>query len=263
MPKTINRAIAATVSIVATTAVLVADARAQQAQGQPLAQAMVGTWAVGGADKCASAPYRVTLDNGAIVFKDRGGKVTRELIEAEGPATMVTRVVEAQPGKQGAAWNYERRTTDTIAVTNTTTRRTFTIFRCAEPAVANGSQGDFRVGYLTGEKEVYDDIGGCAYYLLSDDRKPNRKMIAGCHAGDLDHLVLNIDGHDVVATPTRPLPFDKKGPMAYGTEAGHAIVYEITRVVGCGWECHKVYARLDVSRDGVKKTISMVTAGGM
>lgn len=258
-----TRIAAIAASILATSALLPGGAPAQPAQGQPLAQAMVGSWAVGSVDKCASAPYRVTLDGGTIVFRDHAGKVTRERIEAASPTAMVTRVEENQPGKPVAVWSYERRSADTIAVTNTTTRRAFTIFRCAEVAVAQGAGGDFKVGYLTGEKEVYDDIGGCGYYLVADRRKRDRRMIAGCHAQDIDNLVVNIDGNDVVATPTRPLPVGKGGPMHYGTEAGHAIVYEITKVVGCGWECHVVHARLEISRGGISKTVNMVSAAGM
>ena len=124
---------AAAIAISAAMTMAAADAQAQQAGGQSLAQAMVGAWAVGGVDKCATAPYRVTLDGGTIVFRDRAGKMTRERIEAASPAAMVTRVEESQQGKPAATWNYERKSADTIAVTNTTTRRAFTIFRCEEP----------------------------------------------------------------------------------------------------------------------------------
>ena len=142
--------IAATVaSILAAAALLPGGAPAQPSQGQPLAQAMVGSWAVGSVDKCASAPYRVTLDGGTIVFRDHAGKVTRERIEAASPTAMVTRVEEGQPGKPVAVWNYERRSADTIAVTNTTTRRAFTIFRCEDaPSEATDLEGQAALAFL-------------------------------------------------------------------------------------------------------------------
>jgi len=145
-PTTLRSAMAASL---AAALMSIATAQAQPAPGQPLGQAMVGAWAVGGVDKCATAPYRVTLDGGTIVFRDRAGKITRERIEAASPTAMVTRVEEGQPGKPVAVWNYERRSADTIAVTNTTTRRAFTIFRCAEPpSEATDLEGQAALAFL-------------------------------------------------------------------------------------------------------------------
>jgi hypothetical protein len=145
-PNALRPAIAASI---AAAAMFAAAAQAQPAPGQPLGQAMVGAWAVGGVDKCATAPYRVTLDGGTIVFRDRAGKVTRERIEAASPTAMVTRVEEGQQGKPVAVWNYERRSADTIAVTNTTTRRAFTIFRCEEaPSEATDLEGQAALAFL-------------------------------------------------------------------------------------------------------------------
>lgn len=255
----------ATLAAILAAATLLPDGtQAQPAQGQPLAQAMVGSWAVGSVDKCASAPYRVTLDGGTIVFRDHAGKVTRERIEAASPTAMVTRVEEHQPGKAVAVWNYERKSADTIAVTNTTTRRAFTIHRCEEPAVAQQGQGDVRVGFLAGRIRTFEGLGGCTYVLEADDRRrrgPNDptpfKPVAASAYDDPAELVVNIDGQDMLAKPARRT--DSIGGIAFdGSVAGYAVRIPDARLRSCGLECGKATTRLEISKGGARTTLNVV-----
>jgi hypothetical protein len=259
-----TRIAAAVASILAAAALLPDGAPAQPAQGQPLAQAMVGSWAVGSVDKCASAPYRVTLDGGTIVFRDHAGKVTRERIEAASPTAMVTRVEENQPGKPVAVWNYERKSADMIAVTNTTTRRAFTIHRCEEPAVAQQGQGDVKVGFLAGRIQTFDGRGGCTYVLEADDRRrrgPNDttpfKPVAASAYDDPAELVVNIDGRDMLAKPARRT--DTIGGIAFdGSVAGYTVRIPDARLRSCGHECGKATTRLEISKGGARTTLAVV-----
>lgn len=108
----------------------IGNASGQSASSQSLAQAMVGSWAIGGIDRCSSAPYQVSLAERILLFRDRTGKVTREAVEDDADDRLKTRALDAQGAQQNAIWIYQRKSTSTISVTNTLTGRSFNIFRC-------------------------------------------------------------------------------------------------------------------------------------
>lgn len=111
---------------------LAAAGTARDASGQTLAQSMAGTWAIGGADRCVSAPFQVSLSNGVLAFRDRAGKITREKVEQDTPGSF-----RGQPlDPQAPAWIY-RRSGATVVATNERDGRSITLFNCdAAPAQA-------------------------------------------------------------------------------------------------------------------------------
>jgi hypothetical protein len=109
----------------------------QPASGQTLAQAMVGTWAIGGVDRCSSAPYQVSLSNDILIFRDRAGKIVREKIEQASADTLKSRSLETATPSQSSTWAYKKRDANTIQVSNEATGRSFSLFNCNPvPAVA-------------------------------------------------------------------------------------------------------------------------------
>ena len=103
---------------------------AQSAGNQALAQAMVGTWAIGGFERCAAAPWRVTQSGSEISFVDSAGKITREVIEENSSDYLRARVAESKGVPVGTVFRYRRSEPGVVLVENITSGRSFKLFKC-------------------------------------------------------------------------------------------------------------------------------------
>jgi len=115
-------------------------ARGQSVEEKNLAQSMVGIWAIGGVDRCSSAPYQISFTAGTLSFRDRNGKITKESVEENINDRVKTRSLDSKGGAPAAAWIYQKRSDSNIFVTNMTTGRSFAIFRCGEGVVSASAQ---------------------------------------------------------------------------------------------------------------------------
>lgn len=134
---------------------LLAALAASPAQAALLDQ-FAGTWAIGTAAACRTAPYAVTLDNGILTFRDRAGATNVERVTSSGPEGF-TAVTERSPTvARDARWSYTYGgETDRVMVESLGTGRTFTLLRCRQGPSDAASSAVAVEAFLTRSFNIY------------------------------------------------------------------------------------------------------------
>lgn len=119
-----------------------------QPTSQRLADTMTGSWAIGGADKCATKPFSVSVSGEVISFTDSSGKVDEEQIHSSTSASMTTSTRRSGGVAVGTPWFYQVVDANTLRVTNGSKGTSFTLVRCVSalaganaPSLPNSSSG--------------------------------------------------------------------------------------------------------------------------